>query len=114
MTNGKITQIIGTVVDVEFESGHVPELYTALEVLRPDKTKVVFEVARHLGYGQVRAIALASNFAPSLRAVGEIGWGQTADRHAGGTIENPLHSVKHTRPRKGSLLIIRTLVFKFS
>jgi F-type H+-transporting ATPase subunit beta len=60
MNTGKITQIIGTVVDVEFKEGAIPQLYHALEVRKNDTEKVVLEVARHLGYGQVRAIALAS------------------------------------------------------
>jgi F-type H+-transporting ATPase subunit beta len=60
MNTGKITQIIGTVVDVEFQEGHIPALYSALEVKKSEGKKVVLEVARHLGYGQVRTIALAS------------------------------------------------------
>ncbi|MES2437222.1 MAG: F0F1 ATP synthase subunit beta [Patescibacteria group bacterium] len=59
MNKGTITQIIGTVVDVRFEAGKLPEINHALEVIK-GKEKVVLEVARHLGYGIVRAIALAS------------------------------------------------------
>ena len=60
MNTGKITQIIGTVVDIEFAEGNVPQINHALVVEKNEKEKVVFEVARHLGYGQVRAIALGS------------------------------------------------------
>ena len=60
MTTGKITQIIGTIVDVKFDEGKIPLMYSALEVKKSETEKVVLEVARHLGYGQVRAIALAS------------------------------------------------------
>ena len=54
--NGKITQIIGAVVDVRFESD-LPEIYTALEVSNQGN-KLVLEVAQHLGEGGVRTIAM--------------------------------------------------------
>lgn len=60
MNNGAITQIIGPVVDVEFEEGKLPRIYDALKVTMPDKKELTFEVARHLGSGRVRAIALSS------------------------------------------------------
>ncbi|MCC2630801.1 MAG: atpD [Candidatus Paceibacter sp.] len=60
MNTGKIIQIIGTVVDVEFEEGKVPEIHNALEIKKNEKEVVILEVARHMGYGQVRTIALAS------------------------------------------------------
>jgi len=56
--NGKITQIIGAVVDVSFESD-LPEIYTALEVSNQGN-KLVLEVAQHLGEGGVRTIAMDS------------------------------------------------------
>ena len=56
--NGKITQIIGAVVDVRFESD-LPEIYTALEVSNQGN-KLVLEVAQHLGEGGVRTIAVDS------------------------------------------------------
>ncbi len=59
MTKGNIIQIIGTVVDVGFPEGNVPALYNALEITLGEKT-IVLEVARHLGFGQVRAISLSS------------------------------------------------------
>mgnify|MGYP000568965994 CR=1 FL=1 len=55
---GKITQIIGAVIDVTFESD-LPEIYTALEVSN-DGNKLVLEVAQHLGEGSVRTIAMDS------------------------------------------------------
>ena len=45
--NGKITQIIGAVVDVKFET-ELPEIYTALEVTNTEN-KLILEVAQHLG-----------------------------------------------------------------
>ncbi|MEM0232237.1 MAG: F0F1 ATP synthase subunit beta [Candidatus Methanomethyliaceae archaeon] len=52
---GKIFQIIGTVVDVEFEEGNEPEIYESLEVI--DK-KIILEVEQHLSPGRVRCISL--------------------------------------------------------
>ncbi|MEK7124623.1 MAG: F0F1 ATP synthase subunit beta [Patescibacteria group bacterium] len=57
---GKISQIIGSVVDVEFkEGGNLPEIFNALEVEGPSG-KVVLEVVKHLDQEKVRAIALQS------------------------------------------------------
>ena len=53
---GKITQIIGAVVDVNFESD-LPEIYTALEVVNSGN-KLILEVAQHLGENDVRTIAM--------------------------------------------------------
>ena len=60
MQKGKITQIIGPVVDVEFESGKLPALLNAIELKRTTGERLVFEVAQHLGANQVRAIAMGS------------------------------------------------------
>ncbi|MDO8559089.1 MAG: F0F1 ATP synthase subunit beta [bacterium] len=54
---GKIVQIIGPVVDVEF-TDKLPEIYNALEIKKSDGSILVLEVAQHLGGHQVRAIAL--------------------------------------------------------
>lgn len=56
---GKIIQVVGVVVDVEFDRGNLPAMYDALEIKVSDET-VVLEVAQHLGETGVRAIALAS------------------------------------------------------
>ena len=55
---GKITQVIGAVVDVGFV-GELPEIYTALSV-KNGKTKLILEVAQHLGENSVRTIAMDS------------------------------------------------------
>ena len=55
---GKITQLIGAVIDVTFE-GELPEIYTALEVDNKGN-KLILEVAQHLGEGSVRTIAMDS------------------------------------------------------
>src|SRR5215467_6386894 len=59
---GKLTQVIGAVVDVEFENG-LPAILNALETSNTDartgeKVRLVFEVAQHLGENSVRAIAM--------------------------------------------------------
>jgi F-type H+/Na+-transporting ATPase subunit beta len=61
---GKVVQVIGPVLDVEFESEHLPELYNALRIR--EKTDagtdidVVIEVQQHIGRNQVRAVAMSS------------------------------------------------------
>ncbi|MDR2911307.1 MAG: F0F1 ATP synthase subunit beta [Bacteroidales bacterium] len=57
---GKITQIIGPVVDVSFEQmgGEIPEIYDALEIIRPDKEGLIIECQQHIGENQVRCIAM--------------------------------------------------------
>lgn len=56
---GKISQIVGVVVDVEFPTGHLPAIYNALKVKIDDKD-LVLEVAQHLSESGVRAVALGS------------------------------------------------------
>ena len=56
--NGKIIQVIGAVVDVQFE-GTLPEILTALEVDNGGN-KLILEVAQHLGENSVRTIAMDS------------------------------------------------------
>lgn len=62
MNKGKIIQIIGPVVDVEFGEGHTPALLNALELvhLEAGRARTVFEVAKHLEPGRVRAVAMES------------------------------------------------------
>ncbi len=59
---GKITQVIGPVVDVTFEGegNHVPEIYTALSVARHDGTELMLEVEQHIGENTVRTVAMDS------------------------------------------------------
>jgi F-type H+-transporting ATPase subunit beta len=64
MQPGKITQIIGPVVDVEFPDGQLPEIYHALKITNPSlgegEGNLVVEVAQHLGENTVRTIAMDS------------------------------------------------------
>ncbi|HET6960686.1 MAG TPA: F0F1 ATP synthase subunit beta [Vicinamibacterales bacterium] len=60
---GRIVQIIGPVVDVEFEAGHLPAIYNALSIQAPAKEgreaiDVIVEVEQHLGENRVRAVAM--------------------------------------------------------
>jgi len=57
---GKISQIMGAVVDVVFEDGRLPEILNALEVDRGDDGTLVLEVAQHLGDSIVRTVAMDS------------------------------------------------------
>ncbi len=65
MSSGKIVQVMGPVVDVEFESGDVPEVLTALRTTNPSindqPNNLVIEVALHLGEKTVRAIAMETD-----------------------------------------------------
>jgi len=56
---GKISQVMGAVVDVEFKDGNLPEILNALEVKEWD-TRLVLEVAQHLGDSSVRTVAMDS------------------------------------------------------
>ncbi|MGQ0647801.1 MAG: F0F1 ATP synthase subunit beta [Gemmatimonadaceae bacterium] len=62
---GKIVQVIGPVLDVEFEANSLPELYNALEINgmsdAGDAIRLVAEVQQHIGRNQVRAVAMSSS-----------------------------------------------------
>jgi F-type H+-transporting ATPase subunit beta len=61
MNTGKIVQIIGPVVDIQFNEASIPEIYNAIEVAgRTGANRLVFEVQQHRGEGLVRAIAMSS------------------------------------------------------
>ena len=55
---GKVSQVMGAVVDVTFEDGQLPQIMNALEINREDSSKLVLEVALHLGESVVRTIAM--------------------------------------------------------
>ncbi len=60
MQEGKISQIIGPVVDVDFPEGQLPSILDALTVTRQDGSKLVLETQQHLGEERVRTIAMES------------------------------------------------------
>ncbi len=55
---GIITQIVGAVVDIRFETGHLPDINEAINIPKEDGSKLVVEVAQHLGDDVVRCIAM--------------------------------------------------------
>ena len=64
MQMGKITQVLGAVIDVEFADGHLPPIYNAIKVsnsaIDDREWNLVVEVAQHLGENTVRCIAMDS------------------------------------------------------
>src|SRR5436309_1163702 len=66
MSTGKVIQVIGPVVDVEFPPGHLPNIYNALRVdqdedknARKPEIRLTLEVAQHLGENRVRSVAMS-------------------------------------------------------
>jgi F-type H+-transporting ATPase subunit beta len=61
---GKIIQVIGPVVDIEFEESHLPKIYNAVKIPRTttegEKNELIVEVQQHLGEDRVRAVAMDS------------------------------------------------------
>ncbi|MEJ6588264.1 MAG: F0F1 ATP synthase subunit beta [Crocinitomicaceae bacterium] len=58
---GKVSRVIGPVVDVAFEKGlELPNIFDALEVFKSDGTRVVLEVQAHIGENSIRAISMDS------------------------------------------------------
>ena len=55
---GKITQVIGAVIDIKFTDGNLPEINSAINIKTNDGGKLVVEVAQHLGDDAVRCIAM--------------------------------------------------------
>jgi F-type H+-transporting ATPase subunit beta len=60
MNKGTIAQVIGPVVDIDFEQGQLPQILNALFIEREDGSKLYLEVAQHLGENRVRTIAMDS------------------------------------------------------
>ena len=57
---GKVSQVMGPVVDVRFEQNHLPDLLTAIEIKRPGEPDLTVEVAQGIGADTVRCIAMGS------------------------------------------------------
>ena len=67
MSTGKVIQVIGPVVDVEFPPGQLPNIYNALKVTQEENkaagtpaVRITLEVASHLGENRVRSIAMST------------------------------------------------------
>ena len=56
---GKITEVIGPVIDVSFEKDNLPKILNALEIKKEDGTSIILEVQQHLGEDRVRTIAMS-------------------------------------------------------
>ena len=70
MISGKISQIVGPVIDVEFDTDKgLPKIYDSLEIEKPDGTILVLEVQSHIGENIVRTIAMDSSDGLSRGAV---------------------------------------------
>lgn len=113
MNVGKVKQIIGSVLDVSFDEGSLPEIFNALEVdviKEGKKEKIILEVQQHLGDNTVRAVALASTDglvrghevrdtgAPISVPVGEVTLGRIFNVLGQTVDEGPAIQVKETRP----------------
>ncbi|MEP6891682.1 MAG: F0F1 ATP synthase subunit beta, partial [Nitrospirota bacterium] len=67
MSTGRVIQVIGPVVDVEFPPGQLPNIYNALKVVQEENTaagtpavRITLEVALHLGENRIRSIAMST------------------------------------------------------
>lgn len=59
MNKGKITQILGNIVDVEFENGILPDIFSAL-IVKKDNDNLILETHQHLGGNKIRSVAMNS------------------------------------------------------
>ena len=57
---GRVIQITGPVVDIEFPAGHLPSIFNAVEIIREGQAPLVCEVQQHLGNNWVRAVAMTT------------------------------------------------------
>ena len=85
MSTGKVIQVIGPVVDVEFPPGHLPNIYNALKVHQEENkeagkpaVRLTLEVAQHLGENRVRGVAMSTT--DGLTSLVEAGAGAAASR----------------------------------
>ena len=60
MATGKVVEVVGPVVDVEFPPDEMPEIYNAVEITMPEGKALIAEVQQHLGNNWVRAVAMSS------------------------------------------------------
>jgi F-type H+-transporting ATPase subunit beta len=90
-TTGRVIQITGPVVDIEFPAGHLPAIYNAIEIERPGQEPLTCEVQQHLGNNWVRSVAMTTTDglardtvavdtgAPIMVPVGEVTLGRVFD-----------------------------------
>lgn len=107
---GKIVQIIGAVLDIKFQEDNLPEIYEAINITTNDNSKLVVEVAQHLGDDTVRCIAMGptdglvrgmaaeATGAPISVPVGEETLGRMFNVLGQPIDEKPAPEVKHYNP----------------
>src|SRR6202008_1165687 len=88
---GKIKQVIGAVVDVQFE-GKLPEIYNALELKKDNGDTLVLEVQQHLGQDSVRTIAMDGTEG-LVRGIAVTDTGKAIAMPTGGAIKGRLFNV---------------------
>ena len=76
---GKITQIIGAVLDIKFTEGHLPAIYEAINITRKHGENLVVEVAQHLVEETVRRIAMGPTDGGSRNRSSDFRSGRRAD-----------------------------------
>src|SRR5262245_46389779 len=59
-TVGRVIQITGPVVDIEFPAGHLPAIFNAVEIAREGDDPLICEVQQHLGNNWVRTVAMTT------------------------------------------------------
>src|SRR5205823_1514744 len=60
VATGKVVEVIGAVIDIEFPAEEMPEIYNAVEIPMDGGTPLIAEVQQHLGNNWVRAVAMSS------------------------------------------------------
>ena len=128
---GKITAVVGPIVDVTFKDQHLPELLTALTILLNDGKKLVVEVAQHIGddivrcvsmgptEGLVRGMEVISNEEPITVPVGEATLGrmfnvlgEPIDGGETASLEESTRMSIHRNPPKFEEQAVNTQVFE--
>ncbi len=114
-TSGRVIQITGPVVDIEFPAGQLPHILNAVEIIREGQEPLTCEVAQHLGNNWVRSVAMTSTDglargtevrdtgAPITVPVGEATLGRVFDVlgkpiDLKGDVESPTHLPIHRAP----------------
>lgn len=104
---GRITQVIGAVVDVEFPDGKLPDIFNALEVV-VDGGRLVLEVAQHLGDNVVRTVAMDTTDG-LMRAQGVIDTGYPIRIPVGpGTLGRIMNVIGESVDERGPIVGVRT------
>ena len=58
MNQGKVLEVVGARVDLDFSGAELPDIMNAVEVTRADESKLILEVQQHLGENRVRCISM--------------------------------------------------------